>query len=98
MANEDFKAAAAADQEKTISDIYSGVKPDYVGEDIALSQAEYAKQVQQEKEYAESQRALQLRQNEITGEIEAINSSEKITAAQNQLAKLKQTVAYLGSQ
>ena len=72
--------------------------PDYVGQDVVLSQAEYMQKSKQEEEFAKSQRWINQQINDLTWEMEQIQSSETISKAQDGLNNLKQNLAYLWSQ
>jgi len=59
--------------------------PDYVGQDIALSQAEYMQKSKEEEEFARNQRSIQTQVDTLTGEMSQLQSSETIRKTQDDL-------------
>lgn len=96
--NAAFAAASPEDQAKTIQNIAKWVQVDPEWEDKVLTDAENMKKIKQEEEYANNMRSNQLQYNEVTWEMDDIKASEAIQKSQDDLNKLKQTIAYLGTQ
>jgi len=73
-------------------------QPDYVGQNIALSQAEYMQQSKEQEEFLRNQRSVQTQIDTLSGEMQQLQSSELIRKTSDDLNKLKQNIAYLGRQ
>ena len=72
--------------------------PDYVGQDIALTQAEYMQQSKEQEEFLRNQRSIQTQIDTLSGEMQQLQSSELIRKTSDDLDKLKHNIAYLGKQ